>query len=102
MSTGPAYEAKIHDLHARGILSDAVRDASLSVSGPEHCGPAYAFLASALSAPVTGRLFTASGGYLGVQAGVGGETLLAYRDVAEGPWPVAELAKRAMEKLEKG
>jgi 3-oxoacyl-[acyl-carrier protein] reductase len=99
LSTGPAYEAKIHELHARGLLSDALRDASLEVSGPEHVGPAYAFLASELAHPVTGRLFTASGGYVGVQSNVGGETLLAYRDVAEGPWPVEELAQQIKQKL---
>ena len=73
--------------------------ASLHPDGPEHVGPAYAFLASELSAPLTGRLFTAAGGYFGVQSGMGGETLLAYRDVSEGPWPVAELAQRVHEKL---
>jgi len=56
LSTGPAYEAKIHDLHARGILSDALRDASLAVSGPEHVGPVYAFLASELSHALTRRI----------------------------------------------
>jgi len=99
LSTGPAYETKIHDLHARGVLSDMVRDASLAVPGPEHVGPIYAYLASDLSSPVTGRLFTASGGYVGVQSGVGGETLLAYRDVADGPWPVEALARQIGDKL---
>lgn len=76
-----------------------MRDASLAVSGPEHVGPAYAFLASELGQPLTGRLFTVSGGYVGIQGGVGGETLLAYRDVAEGPWPVEALAQRIQESL---
>lgn len=69
------------------------------VSGPEHLGPMYALLASELSCSLTGRLFTASGGYVGLQTGVGGETLLAYRDVAQGPWPVEALAQRIEEKL---
>jgi len=101
LSSGPAYEAKIRDLHARGILSDALRDASLAPSGPEHVGPLYAFLASERARSVTGRLFTAAGGYAGLQlqGGAGGETLLAWRDVAEGPWPVDELARRIEEKL---
>jgi len=94
LSSGPAYEARIRDLHARGILSDGLRDASLAVAGPEFVGPFYAYLASDLSRELTGRLFTASGGYVGLQSGVGGETLLAWRDVAEGPWPVEELARR--------
>jgi NAD(P)-dependent dehydrogenase (short-subunit alcohol dehydrogenase family) len=99
LSTGPAYEAKIRDLHARGILSDALRDASLRPSGPEHLGPVYAFLASDLAQALTGRLFTAAGGYVGLQGGVGGETLLAWRDAGEGPWPVEDLAREIQQKL---
>lgn len=99
LSTGPAYEAKIRDLHARGILSDALRDASLHPSGPEHVGPLYAFLASGRARAVTGRLFTAAGGYVGLQTGLGREILLAWRDEALGPWPVEELARRIEEKL---
>jgi len=99
LSTGPAYEKKIRDLHARGILSDAMRDASLHPSGPEHVGPLYAFLASELAHTMTGRLFTAAGGYVGLQSGSGGETLLAYRDLAEGPWPVRDLAQRIQTKF---
>jgi 3-oxoacyl-[acyl-carrier protein] reductase len=99
LSTGPAYEARIRDLHARGILSDALRDASLEPPGPEHVAPLYAFLASERARPLTGRLFTAAGGYVGLQTGVGGETLLAYRDVADGPWPVEELARRIEKRL---
>jgi NAD(P)-dependent dehydrogenase (short-subunit alcohol dehydrogenase family) len=99
LSSGPAYEAKIQDLHARGILSDALRDASLAVAGPDHVGPAYAFLAGELSHPLTGRLLTASGGYVGLQTGVGGESLLAYRDAAEGPWPVELLAQQIQARL---
>jgi len=99
LATGPAYEARIRDLHARGILSDALRDASLAPPGPEHVGPLYAFLAGERARPLTGRLFTASGGYVGLQTGVGSETLLAYRDIADGPWPVEELARRIEKKL---
>lgn len=54
---------------------------------------------SELSHPLTGRLFTASGGYVGLQTAVGGEALLAYRDVAEGPWPVEALALQIEKKL---
>ncbi len=96
LSTGPAYERKIHDLHARGILDDAVRDASLAPPEPEHVGPLYVFLASDLAKDVTGRLFSASGGYVGVHA-KGGESLLAFRDVdRDGAWPVQELADKVL------
>lgn len=94
LSTGPAYERRIRDLNARGILSDAIRDASLEVSGPEHTAPIYSFLSADLSSPITGRLFTASGGYVGVRSDRGGEQMLAWRDAAEGPWPIAALGDR--------
>jgi NAD(P)-dependent dehydrogenase (short-subunit alcohol dehydrogenase family) len=92
LSTGPEYEAKIRDLHARGILNDVQRDASLFPHPPEHVGSLYAYLASDLAGHVTGRIFTASGGYVGLHDPGGGETLLAFRDTADGPWLVADLA----------
>ncbi len=102
LSTGPAYEAKIRDLHARGIMSELQRDASLHPSEPEFVGPLYAFLASDLARRVTGRLFTAAGGYVGLHEIGRRETLLAFREPAEGPWPVAALAREIDDKLDGG
>ena len=92
LSTGPGYERRIHDLHQRGILSDAVRDVSLEPPDPRFAAPIYAFLASDRARGITGRVFSASGGYVGVFA-QGTEKLLAYRDHrgAE-PWQVGEIA----------
>ena len=69
------------------------RDASLHPSPPEFVAPLYAFLASDLARDVTGKLFTAAGGYVGLHAPMGGETMLAFRDPADGPWPVDALAR---------
>jgi NAD(P)-dependent dehydrogenase (short-subunit alcohol dehydrogenase family) len=92
LSTGLGYERRIRDLHARGILSDAVRDISLDPPEPRFAAPIYTFLASASAAGVTGRVFSASGGYVGVFA-QGAEKLLAYRDHrAAPPWEVGEIA----------
>ncbi|MGH7337129.1 MAG: SDR family NAD(P)-dependent oxidoreductase, partial [Myxococcota bacterium] len=92
LSTGSAYETKIRDLHARRILSDAVRDVSLDPPEPRFAAPIYAFLASDHARGITGRLFSASGGYLGVFAR-GSEKLLAYRDHrGTAPFEVAEIA----------
>lgn len=94
ISSGPAYEAQIHGLHARGLLSDAVRDVSLAPPPPEHAAPLYVLLASAASDPVTGRLFSAAGGYVGLHAAPG-EKLVAFRDAAkQGPWSLDELAEK--------
>jgi 3-oxoacyl-[acyl-carrier protein] reductase len=92
LSTGPGYEAKIRDLHERGILSDEVRDVSLDPPEPRFAAPIYAFLASDRARGITGRVFSASGGYLGVFAR-GSEKLLAYRDHrGAAPFEVAEIA----------
>jgi len=93
LSTGPDYEAKIRDLHARGILGELQRDGSLAPHGPEFVGPLYAYLASDFARDITGRIFTAAGGYVGIHSPAGKESLLAFRDAAEGPWPVAALAE---------
>jgi NAD(P)-dependent dehydrogenase (short-subunit alcohol dehydrogenase family) len=101
LNEGPAYVAKIESLHARGILDDGLRDASLAPPEPEHVAPLYAFLASDHAADVTGRVFSAAGGYVGLQP-AGGEQLLAWRDAAEGPWSLEALAKEIRAKLGAG
>ena len=85
LSTGASYEARVQQLHSRGILDDALRDASLAVPEPEHVGPIYAFLASDLARDITGRLFSATGGYVGLMDPGGSETLLSWRDASDGP-----------------
>jgi NAD(P)-dependent dehydrogenase (short-subunit alcohol dehydrogenase family) len=97
LSTGPGYERKIRDLHERGILTDALRDVSLDPPDPRFAAPIYAFLASDRASGVTGRVFSASGGYLGVFA-QGSEKLLAYRDHrGAAPFDVAEIAAAVAE-----
>ena len=97
LSTGPGYEAKIRDLHARGILSDVVRDVSLEPPDPRFAAPIYAFLASDRARGITGRVFSASGGYVGVFA-QGSEKLLAYHDHrGAAPFEVAEIAAAVAE-----
>jgi 3-oxoacyl-[acyl-carrier protein] reductase len=91
LNEGPEYERRIEDLHARRVLDGATRAASLSPPAPEHVGPLYLFLASPLSEGITGRIFSAAGGYVGLHEAAS-EGLLAYRNASEGPWPVAELA----------
>ncbi len=92
LSTGPGYEQRIRNLHARGILSDAVRDISLDPPEPRFAAPIYAFLASARARAITGRVFTAAGGYVGVFAQAA-EKMLAYRDHrGSPPWSVDEIA----------
>jgi len=92
LNEGPDHRARIEDLHARGLVDDATRAASLDPPPPEHVAPLYAFLLSDGARGISGRLFSAAGGYVGVHSPPG-ERLLAYRDTDSGPWPVAELAE---------
>jgi NAD(P)-dependent dehydrogenase (short-subunit alcohol dehydrogenase family) len=91
LSTGPVYERHIRSLNERGLLPDAVRDAALDPPEPRFVGPIYAFLASDRGAGITGRIFSTSGGFLGLFAAPD-ESLIAYRDHAtHEPWTQAEL-----------
>ena len=98
LSTGTQYEEHIDRLHQRGLLDDPSRQASLTPPDASHVGPMTVFLASDLSRGVTGRIFTARGGYVGLHREVG-EELLALRDESAGVWPVDELAERLREPL---
>jgi len=100
LSTGASYEARVQQLHSRGILDDALRDASLAVPEPEHVGPLYVFLASDLARDITGRLFSATGGYVGLMDPGGSETLLSWRDASDGPASVDDVAKQVLRRLE--
>lgn len=100
LSSGASYEARIHELHSRGILDDALRDASLAAPGPEHVGPLYAFLASDLARDITGKLFSATGGYVALKDPGGAETLLSWQDVSDGPASVDDVAKQVLRRLE--
>ncbi len=100
LSTGASYEARVQQLHSRGILDDALRDASLAVPEPDHVGPLYAFLASDLARDITGRLFSATGGYVGLMDPGGSETLLSWRDASDGPACVDDVAKQVLRRLE--
>ena len=98
LSEGLTYEGHIKQLHARGLLDDLARDASLNPPQAEHVGPMAVFLVSDLSSGLTGRLFTARGGYVGLHAEPR-ESLLAYRDESQGPWSVAELSSAVLKGL---
>lgn len=91
LSTGASYEQEIERLHARGLLDELARDASLAPAPPEHVAALYAFLAGDLAEGVTGQVLAGAGGYLGRFAGPD-EQLLAYRDHSTTPpWTSAEI-----------
>lgn len=93
MSTGPDYEATIESLHRRGLLDTFMRDASLNVAPASFAAPIYAFLASAMSEPLTGQVFSASGMYVG-RFLPPAEELIAYQEeLPEGGWTMDQLAE---------
>lgn len=92
LSSGPDYEAQIEDLVARGLLSREMAAMSLNVAGPEGCASLYAFLISDAASEISGEIFSASGGYVGVFPKTQ-ERLLAFKD-ADSPWALRELAEK--------
>ncbi|MBX3312751.1 MAG: SDR family NAD(P)-dependent oxidoreductase [Actinobacteria bacterium] len=91
LSTGPEFEAHVERLHARGLLDDTMREASLSPAPPEHVAALYAFLASEASAPVTGELFWGAGPFAG-RFPAPSMTVEVVRDPEAPPASIAELA----------
>ena len=92
LSTGPAYESSVEDLHRRGILGDLMHAGALAPPPPSYVAPLYVFLASRLAAHLTGQVLVGAGGYLGRFAAPA-EELVAYRDHAgAAPWTPEEIA----------
>jgi len=91
LSSGPDYESVIHSLESRGLMDPALVEMSLNAPPAEECAPTYAYLLADVSAKITGRLFTAAGGYVGL-APLGADKLIGMRDAAQGGWSVESLA----------
>lgn len=90
MSTGDQYEKQIWALYERGALTEAMRDASLRVAGPEFVAPMYAWLVGPGSVGITGRVFSVTGNSVGLFPKPR-ETTLAERPNADGPWSLDDL-----------
>lgn len=91
LSTGPDYEQHIWALHHRGMLDELSARGALEAAPPEYAAPMYAYLASDLSAGVTGQIFIAAGGFVG-RFDRPSPTVVAYRDHRDSqPWSYAEI-----------
>lgn len=92
LSSGPDYERHIDSLRRRGLLDEVSAAASLDTAPPAYVAPLYAYLASTLSASVTGQMFIAAGGFVGRFARPS-PALLGYRDHRGcPPWTLQEIA----------
>src|SRR5699024_10434612 len=66
LSTGDDYEELIKNLNQRGLLNDSLMDQSLNPPDPSYVAALYAYLVSDAAQDISGRLFWAAGGYLGM------------------------------------
>lgn len=91
LSSGPDYERHIESLRRRGLLDEISATAALDAAPPEYTAPIYAYLASDLSASITGRIFAAAGGFIG-RFGRPTPAVLGYRDHRDSaPWSLDEI-----------
>lgn len=92
LSTGPAYEAHIADLHRRGLLDELSTQAALDAPRPDYAAPIYAYLASDRAKDVTGQIFIAAGGFIG-RFDRPSPAIIGYRDHHNSPpWSLDELS----------
>ena len=91
LSTGADYEAHIDSLRRRGMLDEISAQGALNPAPPEYAAPLYAYLASDLSAAVSGQIFIAAGNFVG-RFDRPSPTLLGYRDHdGSPPWSMTEI-----------
>lgn len=92
LSTGLDYVAHIEQLHRRGLLDDATRDAALDPAPPEFVAPLYLYLASTAASHLNGEIFSAAGGFIG-RFDPWQPQFVAYRDhLDHPPYRLDELA----------
>ena len=91
LSEGEDYEQQIRQLGRRGMLDELSVAGALDPAGPEYVAPLYTYLASELSAGITGGVFAGSGGFLG-RFPTPEARILAFRDFHDSPpWTPEEI-----------
>jgi NAD(P)-dependent dehydrogenase (short-subunit alcohol dehydrogenase family) len=107
LSSGPRYAESIGRLVERGLLSPEMGRASIHAPPPEGCASLYAYLVSDAAREITGELFSATGGYVGVFARPQ-ERLLLFKQPPDGQsmetagalrWELDDLADRLPDQL---
>lgn len=94
LSTGESYEAYVRELNRRGLLDDVSLAAALDVAGPEYVASIYAFLVSDFAVKITGRVFAASGGFLGEYPKAEPQLVDWHDHHNHAPWTIEEIAAR--------
>ncbi|MFC8047919.1 SDR family NAD(P)-dependent oxidoreductase [Nocardia sp. NPDC057353] len=94
LSTGDAYEAKIHELHRRGMLDELSTRGALDAPPPDYAAQLYLYLATDRAKDVTGQIFIAAGNFVG-RFDRPTPTIVAYRDHnGEPPWTLDDLERK--------
>ncbi len=94
LSTGDDYEELIKNLNQRGLLDASLMEQSLNPPDPSYVAAFYAYLASDAAADITGRLFWAAGGYIGLFHRNGDELLGFKNHEFHPPWTLDEIDKK--------
>jgi len=97
LSSGAEYDEQIARLTSRGLLTPTMAKSSRQVAPPEGCASLYAFLLSDASAQISGEIFSATGGYVGVMTRPVDRFLMMKQDAA--PWTLDELSSELLDKL---
>ncbi|WP_157101444.1 SDR family NAD(P)-dependent oxidoreductase [Nocardia shimofusensis] len=91
LSSGPEYEAKIRELHRRGLLDELSMRGALDAPPAEYAAQLYLFLAGPRAREVTGQIFIAAGNFVG-RFDRPTPSILGYRDHTDAPpWDLDEL-----------
>ncbi|WP_085999000.1 SDR family NAD(P)-dependent oxidoreductase [Nocardia higoensis] len=93
LSSGPDYEAKIRELHRRGLLDELSARGALDAPPAEYAAQLYLFLAGPRARAVTGQIFIAAGNFVG-RFDRPTPSILGYRDHTDSPpWDLDELER---------
>lgn len=93
LSSGADYEAKIRELHRRGLLDEMSMHGALDAPPAEYAAQLYLFLAGPRARQVTGQIFIAAGNFVG-RFDRPIPSILGYRDHTDAPpWDLDELER---------
>lgn len=94
LSTGDDYEELIKNLNRRGLLDNSLMDQSLNPPDPAYVAAVYAYLVSDAAKTISGRLFWAAGGYLGMFHRNSDELLGFRNHEFHPPWTLDEIDQK--------
>jgi NAD(P)-dependent dehydrogenase (short-subunit alcohol dehydrogenase family) len=99
LSSGQEYEEYLRGLYDRGVLTEEQRNYAAHPPDPDFVPPIILYLSTDEAANITGQVFTAAGGQVGLFPEPK-EVSLIYRNYKKyGPWTIDEIAQLLPSKL---